>query len=104
MILRMNLVMGSLVIVMDDRRVLDHREGGGGIRQSKLVVRIERNLLLMRNGGHVLRMWPQVHRLTGFRHQIHDDRRGRRRRNCRRRVSVSTGQRKVKFLCASSSE
>ena len=65
-------MMGSLVIVMDDRRVLDHREGGGGIRQSKLVVRVERNLLLMRNGGHVLRMRPQVHRLTGFRHQIHD--------------------------------
>jgi len=63
-------MMGSFVIVMDDRRVLDHREGGG-IRQSELVVRIDGDLLLMRD-GHVLRMRPQVHRLTSFRHQIHD--------------------------------
>ena len=72
-ILGVNLVMGSFVIcVMNDRRILDHRKRGGRIREGKLVVRIERNLLLMRD-GHVLRMRSQVHRLTGFRHQIHDD-------------------------------
>ena len=76
--LGLNLVMGSFVIVMNDRRILYHRKGGGRIREGKLVVRIERNLLLMRD-GHVLRMRSQVHRLTGFRHQIHDDfRRGQR--------------------------
>lgn len=59
MILRVNLMMRSFVIVMNDGRILhDRREGGGRIRQSELVVIGERNLLLMRDGGHVLRVRP----------------------------------------------
>ena len=59
MILRVNLMMRSFVIVMNDGRILhDRREGGGRIRESELVVIGERNLLLMRDGGHVLRVWP----------------------------------------------
>ena len=67
---------GSFVIVMDDGGggggvVDDRRERRRRIRQRELVVRVERDLLLVRNGGHVLRVRPQVHRLTAFRHQIH---------------------------------
>ena len=74
MILRVDLVMcGSLVIVVNHGRVLDHRrEGSRRVSQRELVVRVERNLLLMGDGGHLLRVRPQIHRLAAFRHQIHD--------------------------------